>query len=216
MIADGRPVGRGGTVETMTNLTLARPATVRAGVALIVAPVLLLAAWVILWPLDGRAGPGLGWTASHLSWIAAFALLAYACVHVRRHVRAAADGRQTGVDLAAAVTMVGLAAGTAQMVVDLVAGFWSSTRAEIDALSDQITDAPGVDLLLYDLGPLLFFVGMFALLALAAVRRQVGPASPALFLGGFVLIAVDDALSPIGLAALWLALLPLALRLTRG
>ena len=67
----------------MTNLTLARPAPARAGLALIVAPVLLLAAWVILWPLDGRDGPGLGWTAAHLSWIVAFALLAYGCVHVR-------------------------------------------------------------------------------------------------------------------------------------
>ena len=197
----------------MTNPTLARPAPARAGLALIVAPVLLLAAWVILWPLDGRDGPGLGWTAAHLSWIAAFGLLAYGCVHVRRHLRAASDGRHAVVDVATAVTMVGLITGTAQMVVDLIAGFGSSTRAEIDTLSDRMTDAPGVDLLLYDVGPLLFFVGMFALLVVAAVRRQVGPASPVLFLTGFVLIGIDDALSPVGLAAIWLGVLPLALGL---
>ena len=199
----------------MTNLTLSRPAPARAGLALVVAPVLLLAAWVILWPLDGRDGPGVGWTAAHLSWIAAFALLAYGCVHVRRHLRAASDRGRAVVDVATAVTMVGLITGTAQMVVDLIVGFGSSTRAEIDSASDQMTSAPGVDLLLYDVGPLLFFVGMFALLVLAAVRRQVGPASAVLFLAGFVLIGVDDALSPIGLAAIWLGLLPLALGLIR-
>ena len=183
--------------------------------AFIVAPLCLLAAWVVLWPLDGRAGPGLGWTVAHVAWVAAFCLLAPACLALRRMIAGSTRTQRTVADVTTGAALAGLAAGVAQMVVDLVAGFGSSTRSELDRRADAMTDAPGIELVLYTVGPILFFVALLVLFVLMAVRRRIGPWAPALVGAGFVLIAAD-LLAPLGIVALGLPLVVVGARLLRA
>jgi hypothetical protein len=62
-------------------------------------------------------------------------------------------------------------------------------------------------------GPLLFEVGLLALLVQLAVLRprRLPVSSPVLFVGGVVLIGINLDLLPLGAALFWLALAPAAL-----
>jgi len=184
------------------------------GWAFLLAPLCLLVAWTVLWPLDGRDGPGVGWTVAHVAWVAAFCLLAPACLALRRMIGGTRTLR-TVATVTTGAALAGLAAGVAQMVVDLVAGFGSSTRAELDRRSDALTDLPGVDLVLYTVGPILFFVALLVLFVLMAARSRIGAWAPALVGTGFVLVAAD-VLAPLGIVALGVPLAVVGARLLRA
>ena len=131
--------------------------------------------------LDGSHGPGWAWNVGHVFFLVAF-LMFGALVWRLRGVSA----------VAAAAALAGS-----------VAFVWV-------ILGDLFDDLPGLPDPLMIAGPLLFQVGVLALLSVLAVRRAVPMWSPVLVLAGFVLFMVDLDLLPLGALLLLAGLVPLA------
>lgn len=119
--------------------------------------------------LDGSHGSGWAWNLGHTCFLVAFLLFAALAWRLRRVSALAATGALVG--SAAFVWVI---------------------------LGDLSDDLPGLPDPVMIAGPLLFQVGMLALLAMLAVRRDVPVWSPVLVLAGFVLFMVDLDLLPLG------------------
>lgn len=185
------------------------------GWAFATAPLWLLAAWVILWPLGGRSGPGTAWNLAHLGWLVGFACLALVCGELRRRALERSRDQARAVNVVAGLTLAGLALSSAQMVVDLVAGLDALNYDDMQARAAAITQGLGLDLLFSTVGPPLVFIGLAGLLTMVARRRGVSPLGPVLMVSAFVVIAVDEDLTPIALALMLLALAPTGWRMLR-
>lgn len=131
--------------------------------------------------LDGSHGPGWAWNIGHAFFLVAF-LMFGALVWRLRDVSV----------VAAAAALAGSAAFV-----------WV-------ILSDLFDDLPGLPDPLMIAGPLLFQVGVLALLTVLAVRRDVPVWSPVLVLVGFVLFMINLDLLPLGALLLLAGLVPLA------
>jgi hypothetical protein len=136
--------------------------------------------------LDGSHGPGWAWNLGHACFLVAFLLLA------------ALAWRLRDVSVLAATAAL---AGSAAFV-------WV-------ILGDLFDDLPGLPDPVMVAGPLLFQLGMLALLTVLAVRRVVPVWSPVLVLAGFLLFMVDLDLLPLGAVLLLggLAAIPAARQL---
>ncbi|SCG73126.1 hypothetical protein GA0070609_4802 [Micromonospora echinaurantiaca] len=146
--------------------------------------------------LDGHRGPGWAWNLGHTFFLVAFVLFAVLLVGLRRLLRAAAPRQR-------ALTMVATTLGLAG-----AAGFlW----VILGDLFPRLSDAAPLPDPAMALGPLLFQVGILTLLVQAATTRpRLLPAwSPALVLLGFLPIAVNLDLLPLGAALILVGLLPL-------
>ncbi|MCX5212343.1 hypothetical protein OG689_24190 [Kitasatospora sp. NBC_00240] len=197
----------------MTATTNARA----TGVASIAAPALLgLYGGIRL--LAGSRAPGPGWTAGHTALLAGLLLFVPVFAELRRLVAPRRPAGRAAANLMSGLAYAGLLASAGQSVIDLYVGARAADRAEQNRLFDQIQGHPGVLPAFYTVGPVLFHLGLLALLVtLAAGRaRRVPVWSPVLVLAGTVLMAADLDLITIG-AALWLAALaPLARRTGRA
>jgi uncharacterized membrane protein YhhN len=133
--------------------------------------------------LDGSHGPGWAWNIGHACFLVAFLLFA------------ALAWRLRGVSALAAT---GALAGSAAFV-------WV-------ILGDLFDELPGLPDPAMIAGPLLFQLGMLALLTVLAVRHDVPAWSPVMVLAGFVLFMVDLDLLPLGALLLLggMAAIPLA------
>ncbi|MBA9002719.1 hypothetical protein [Thermomonospora cellulosilytica] len=109
-------------------------------------------------------------------------------------------------DVAAVVGLAGLVPFVRVAVVDLIVGVRAADRAEMDALSEQYDDIPGA--LYWEAGPLLFQIGLFALLVLLAVGRRVPAWSPVALVLGFAALMADLDLLPLGALLFGVALGP--------
>ncbi|WP_090946802.1 hypothetical protein [Nonomuraea jiangxiensis] len=154
----------------------------------VLAPALVLVYAVIslLDGLDGTHGPGLAWTAGHLAFLAALALFVPLVVELARR----APYRRTGLAIAA-FALVGVAAGAAQFVIDVVVGFAAADRAGMGVLFDQIQAVPGVEPVVYTIVPTFFYAGLAVLVILQATAGRVGWWSPALVVVGVAVVAVN-------------------------
>lgn len=137
--------------------------------------------------MPGSREPGLGWTAGHTAMFAG--LLLFAPVLLALHGLLARRGTTAGRLVAGAAlgtAFAGLAASLVQIGIDLYVGLAAADKAEQSRLFDRVQGVPGVLPAVYQVGPLLFYVGLLALL----VAASVGPArtlrwwSPVLMLVG--------------------------------
>ena len=78
-----------------------------------------------------------------------------------------------------------------------------------------MTTLPGIDLVLYTVGPILFFVALLVLFVLMAARHRIGAWAPTLVAVGFALVAAD-VLAPLGIVALGVPLMVVGARLLRA
>ena len=131
--------------------------------------------------MDGSHGPGWAWNVGHVFFLVAF-LLFGALVWKLRDV--------------SAVAAIAALAGSAAFV-------WV-------ILGDLFDEMPGLPDLLMIAGPLLFQLGVLALLTILAVRHEVPVWSPVLVLAGFVLFMVNLDLLPLGALLLLGGLAPVA------
>ncbi|GAA0662176.1 hypothetical protein GCM10010193_11760 [Kitasatospora atroaurantiaca] len=165
-----------------------------------VAAPLLLAVYGGIRLLPGSKDPGAGWLVGHAALFAALLLFGVVTADLRRLVTRRAVGA-----VAAGVAFTGLAASLGQVTIDLYVGVRAADKAEKALLFDRIQDHPGVLPIFYSVGPLLFYVGMLALLT--ATVRRLSVLSPLLVLAGTVAMAADLDLLAVGaalyLAALW-------------
>jgi hypothetical protein len=132
------------------------------------APLLVVAYAVIraLDGLNGDRGPGLAWTTGHLAFLAAAVLF----VPVLRELRRLA-GRGAFATATLAVALTGVACVVAQFAVDLYVGAVADDHDDMRSRFTDLHNLPGVDLAVYEVGPVLFYVGLLvAVCHLAAVR----------------------------------------------
>ncbi|TNC47364.1 hypothetical protein [Mumia zhuanghuii] len=171
-----------------------RPPAIRTSSAKLTAtvvPVALLVYAACRW-LDGRDhhhGPGLWWTVGHLaflaSWVAFAALTVGMVTALRRTPRVVAWG--TG-----AATLAGIGAFT-----------WVT-------LTDLFPSWPDLPEVLRMVGPLLFLVGLMALLGMTARSQQMRwwPVFPLLALAATVVVSANLDLLPVSAVLFGAALVP--------
>ena|SRR5215213_970113 len=165
--------------------------------------------------LDGEYGPSLAWTISHLLFLAGMVLFGVVIVRLGRLVPATTTARQVTASVAVALALAGIIAFVRVIVLDLVVGFLAADNAEMQMIRDDIGDFPGfLPEAVWDLGPLLFMVGLLTLTVQLAVLhpRRLAAWSPVMVVVGFLCIIVNLNLLPIGAALFGLALAPVAWR----
>ncbi|XVQ83723.1 hypothetical protein ACQP2K_33540 [Microbispora siamensis] len=174
--------------------------------SLVAAPLLVGAYGVarMLDGLDGSRGPGLAWTVGHLFFLAALVFF----VQIFGRLRTMAGGGVTAT-VGYAAGLAGALALAAQFTIDIVVGFLSADHDAMGPRFDAVKAIPGVEPVVYTVVPLLFYVGMVALVARLAAGRRVPWWSPALMLVQAVLPLANKDLIPLGAALLLLAFVPL-------
>ena len=192
------------------------PLSPRIRICFVAAPAFTAAYGVVrlLGLAQGSYGPGLAWTAGHLLFLIGLLLFAPVLLGLHRLVPATSRAQRVIADVALAVALIGLIAFVRQALIDLVVGLRAADHQAMGGLYQQIGDFPGVlPAAFYNVGPLLFEVGLAGLVILLALLppRRLPLWSPVLFLLGAILIAVDlDLLTP-GAILFALALSPAAL-----
>jgi hypothetical protein len=71
------------------------------------------------------------------------------------------------------VTLVATAATLAQMLIDLVIAVRAADKPAMDAMYHKVFGVPAVNLICYQLGPSVLFVGLIVLMFVAAARRTI-------------------------------------------
>ncbi|MEV0582663.1 hypothetical protein [Nonomuraea sp. NPDC050310] len=175
--------------------------------AFVAAPVLTFAYGVIrlLDGLDGSRGPGLAWTTGHLAFIGALVFFAVTFHEMRRMAgggRLAAGLAWTG--------YVGITTLITQFAIDIVIGFRSADHAAMGVQFDQVQAIPGVQQVIYDFGPALFFVAQIGLVLQLAVQRRVKAWTPVLVIADVLVPFVEKDFMPVGAAFLLISYLAVA------
>lgn len=182
-----------------------------AGYAAVGAPA-LMALYGGIRLVPGSREPGPGWTLGHTAMFAGLLLFAPVLRALRGLLapRGTAAGRLAA-NAALGTAFAGLAASLVQIGIDLGVGLAAGDKAEQVRLFGRIQDVPGVLPVVYQVGPLLFYVGLLALLVAASVRagRVLRWWSPVLMLVGTVASGADLAFIPLAAACYLVALTPL-------
>lgn len=184
-------------------------------ICFIAAPVFMAAYGVVrlVGLAEGGYGPGLAWTLGHALFLLGLLLFGVVLIGLYRLVPGTTRARRVTALVTLAVAYLGLIAFVRQAVVDLVVGLRAADHHAMDVLYGQIGNFPNVvPAVFYNVGPLLFELGLAGLVIQLAVfrPRRLPWWSPALFLLGAVLIAVNLDLLPLGAALFALALAPAA------
>lgn len=177
-------------------------------IAFLAAPILMLVYGVIRL-FDGHRGPGIGWTAGHFAYLAAAILFVPVCLELRRI--AATSHRRTA-DVLCSVSLLGLLAIAVQAAIDLVIGLRAADKAAMRVLGDQVQSHAGVTPAIYTVGPVLFYLGVVALVALLAVSRRAGVWTPFVMLAGTLMPAINLDLIPVGACCFLLVTAPMVLK----
>ncbi|SCF96544.1 hypothetical protein [Streptomyces sp. Ncost-T10-10d] len=196
-------------------MTTMRMATERqgatAGTVFLAGPALMAAYGVVR--LIGRAvsdyGPGMWWSLAHLLFLAG--VLAFVPVFLGlRRLAGERAGKRVAVAVAAWTGLLGAVAVAVQAVIDLVVGFVAADKRAMGEIFERVQDIPGVMPLVYTVVPMLFWLGLLALVTLLAFFRRdlVRAWAPVAVLAGVVLTAMNLDLLPIGALCIGLALLP--------
>jgi hypothetical protein len=163
------------------------------------APVLLLLYGVLrlIDGLDGDHGPGLVWDLGHVLFFTAFLLLGVLIIGMWQLVPTATVRKRIVAGVAMLLGVFGVGCFLWVILGDLFASF---------------RDAAPLPDALEMVGPLLFQIGVLALLVMlvAARPRRLPVWSPPLVLVGFILFAVNLDLIPVGALLVLAGLAPLA------
>lgn len=168
--------------------------------AFVAAPLLLGGYGVVRLLTDH--GPGVGWTAGHLLFLASLLLFVPVLLTL--------GDRPGAAPIVAAVGLLGVAASVAQVVIDIVAGLVAHDRAGMNAIFQQVQSVPGLQPSVYVIGPALFYVCLIAVTALS--WRELGWWSPVLVAVGAVLTLLSLNFIPIAAVCFLFALGPYGVR----
>ncbi|ADD41947.1 hypothetical protein [Stackebrandtia nassauensis] len=192
-----------------------------AGWSFAAAPPLVLVGWALM-RLNGAGGQEPGWTLAHIAWGLNAVMHAVICVELYRRAK---DTTGKGRVLATGCLIVGVLGAVcllAQMVIDLVVGFATDNRTDMRAMSGQIHDLYGVQLAVYDVGPVLLFLVLITQAIHVAVLKRGTTAFAALVTLAVVVSGTELLLEiPLRLAQassaliLWIAFVPVARELSR-
>jgi len=157
-------------------------------IALVGAPLLWVAGWTVM-RAGGNRGANAGWDIAHSLWIVAFVLFPVAAGAIARKMTGSVAAR-----IGYGLTVAGCAALGVQVVIDLVVGLVSADHAAMNRHYESVFGTPGVELVFYQLGPILFYLGLPVLLITAALRGTASWAAALLTTGGVLMSAVGHGL----------------------
>jgi hypothetical protein len=165
----------------------------------VAAPVLLLLYGVLRFVdgLDGDRGNGPAWTVGHGFFFAAFVLLAVLVVALRAMVPPTTTAGRVVADGATVAGLLGAAC------------FLWVILGDLDVVSGDLPDAVQL------VGPLLFQLGALVLMVRLVRAGRLPAWSPVALFLGFVAIAVNLDLLPLGALLIFAGLAPLARRVSR-
>ena len=187
-------------------------------VAVVLAPASLFGYGVLrlIDGMDDEYGPGFAWSIGHLLFLIGFLAFGFTLARLPRLLRQATRPRRFLAWLAAVLGLAGVAAFTRVIVIDLIVGFRAENHAEMSRIDDGYTISPGglpagFYEITEELGPVLFQIGLIALLALLAFARPpvIPRWSPTVAFLAFVPIIVTIDLLPIAAMLFFVALRPL-------
>ncbi|MFG2891344.1 hypothetical protein [Streptomyces sp. NPDC048248] len=145
--------------------------------------------------LDGERGPGPAWTSGHLAFLAALILFVPVFLELRRLA-----GRGLFATTVAVVGLVGAICSMAQISVDIVVGALAADHEAMRGMFANIRSVPGVNVVIYTVGPVLLFLGLLVLFCqLAAVRAVPVWRAVAVVLAVLVSLLGLDTLPAVGL-----------------
>ncbi|MFC3499514.1 hypothetical protein ACFOOK_00670 [Micromonospora krabiensis] len=176
-----------------------------AKVALIAGPLALSGYGVarLIGRLDDAYGPGLDWQVAHVLGLAGFLLFVPLVLALRTLTRSGPVR-----ELAIGATLLGLAATVIQFGADIVLAAMAADKEELRDLQGDFSALPGLRPVVYDVGPLLFFVGIVVVAVLAARARRLPWWSPVVLLVAVLLPPVNLDLMPLAGLLMLVALLP--------
>ncbi|WP_330333360.1 hypothetical protein OHS33_29020 [Streptomyces sp. NBC_00536] len=184
-----------------------RTALTRA--AFVAAPLCMLAYGAIRLSAPDHE-PDLAWTSGHLFLMTGVLLFGAVFLGLRRLVEPATTAGRTSANVATGLGLAGTLAVTAQAVIDLVVGFRSADRPEMNRLFEQVQSHPGVMPLVYTVVPMFLYLGLIWIVVQLTVQRRIAAWRPvAVVLGTAVMVASLD-LIPLGAVLFCAALSPLA------
>jgi hypothetical protein len=164
----------------------------------------LLGVYGLVRLVPGSREPGSGWMIGHAALLTG--LLCFAPLLTRLH-------RAHRSRLGYPVALFGLACSLVQVSLDLGVGAISATEAAQEHHFHQIQAVPGVLPLVYQFGPLAFYLGLVTLLTTLARHRALPWYSPVLVLTGTLVMGASLDLMPVGAALYGAALAPLGRRI---
>ncbi|GAA1655630.1 hypothetical protein [Actinoplanes couchii] len=156
----------------------------------------------IIGRLDDNYGPGADWQIAHAFGLAGMLLFIPVILTMRPLMRTAATP-------VTAITLTGLATTIVQFSADMILALAATDRTDLKTLQHQFADLPGVQLAVYDVGPMLFFLGIATIAALTAAAGNLPWWSPALMLTAVLLPVADLNLMPLTGLLILAALHPL-------
>jgi len=134
---------------------------------------LCLVAYGLIRLIDQHHHPGLDWSTGHLALLAGVLLFAPAFLELRRMAVAGRGGAARSIaNTNLVLGLLGVAAVTAQTVIDLIVGFCSADRVAMDDIYRRVQEVPGVEQAVYSVGPLLFYVALALFMTQLAVLRK--------------------------------------------
>ncbi|HZE39561.1 MAG TPA: hypothetical protein VE172_12195 [Stackebrandtia sp.] len=160
--------------------------------AAVAAPVAIIVGWAIQHSM-GTEGREPGWTLAHLAWLAAYPLLIPVSAALYRVARPPAAAGRVAARVYFGLSVFGAASLAAQMLIDLVSGWATASNDAMHAFTEKLTSAPGVELVVYILGPAVLFIALAAQAIDAAARRRV-PALAPICVSAAVLVMLADRL----------------------
>lgn len=155
-------------------------------------------------------GPGFGWSAGHLAFLAGVLCFIPIVLELRR--TAVRERGPAGWWLAGAGMVTGLlgtAAVVAQASIDLVVGFLSEDREAMNEFFGRVKSHAGVEPAVYTVGPLLFYVGLLLLMTQLAALRRIAAWRPALVVAAIAVTGINLDLLPLAGLLYLLAFAPL-------
>ncbi|RKT06192.1 hypothetical protein BX286_4230 [Streptomyces sp. 3211.6] len=176
--------------------------------AFVFAPLCVLVYGVVRLADPGH-GPGPAWTVGHVFLAAGLVLFGAVFLGLRRLAVPAGRAGRAGAGVATGLGLAGAVAAVAQAGIDLVVGFQATDRAGMDRLFEEVQGRPGVEPVVYSVGPMLFYVGLLWLVTQLAVQRRTGVWRPVAVLLGTAVMAVSLDLIPLGALLFAAALSPL-------
>ncbi|THA32372.1 hypothetical protein E6R18_14290 [Streptomyces sp. A1277] len=195
-----------------TELTKPQLSPTATGKAFLAGPALMAGYGVVR--LIGRAvgdyGPGVWWSVAHVLFLAGVGAFVPVFLGLRQPA-GVRGGRRTAVRVAVGAGLLGAAAVAVQATIDLVVGLLAADKQAMSDMFEKVQDVPGVMPVVYSVVPMLFWLGLLALVTLLAFfRRDEVPArSPLLVLAGAVLMVMSLDLLTAGALCIGLALFPL-------
>ena len=161
--------------------------------------------------LDGTYGPGIFWTLGHIMFLLALITFSVILVMLRQRLRNVSAEWKFIAMLAMIVGLIGLAVFVRVAIIDIITGLSATDHSTMGAISDRLNAYPLASLEpFYDLGPLLFQLGLLELMVQLTVQkpRQLPWWSPALLFGGFLVLGYDSNLLVPGAVLIGIALAP--------